>query len=252
VLITPLILAWNEAPNLGRTLAALPWAERIVVVDSGSTDGTLELLAPDPRVRVVHRAFDNHTAQWNFGVDQIETPWVLALDADYVVSSELSAELANLDLDGPNAAWFAGFRYLVAGKPLRGTLYPPRAVLFRKDRCRFEPDGHTQRLAIQGPVGRLRGCIDHDDRKPLGRWFAAQVAYAALEADKLRAADPRTLRRADRLRLRLWPAVPLVFLYTLIVKGCLLDGWRGWYYTLQRTVAEIMLALELLDRRLER
>ena len=47
-----------------------------------------------------------------------------------------------------------------------------------------------------------------------------------------------------------WPAPPLVFLYALLVKGCVLDGWPGWFYVLQRTAAEIMIALELADRRL--
>jgi hypothetical protein len=49
-----------------------------------------------------------------------------------------------------------------------------------------------------------------------------------------------------------WPSPILVFLYTLIGKGCILDGWAGWYYVMQRTIAEIMLTLEILDRRLRR
>ena len=62
--------------------------------------------------------------------------------------------------------------------------------------------------------------------------------------------DRNALDRVDRVRLAAWPAPLAVFLYTLILKGCLLDGWPGWYYALQRLVAETMLALELIDRRL--
>jgi hypothetical protein len=62
--------------------------------------------------------------------------------------------------------------------------------------------------------------------------------------------DRKVLGRADRVRLAAWPAPIAVFMYALILKGCLLDGWPGWYYALQRLVAETMLALELLDRRL--
>ena len=58
------------------------------------------------------------------------------------------------------------------------------------------------------------------------------------------------LSRIDRLRLLAWPAPLLAFFYTLIWKGCAFDGWAGWYYTLQRTFAEICLALELIERRL--
>ena len=68
--ITPLLLTFNEEDNLERTLAPLSWAREIVVVDSGSTDRTLEILARDPRIRVVVRDFDTHAMQWNFGLRQ--------------------------------------------------------------------------------------------------------------------------------------------------------------------------------------
>ena len=89
--ITPLILTFNEAPNIERTLAKLAWADDVVVVDSGSTDGTREILARHPNVRVFVRTFTTHAEQWNFGLVQtgIQTDWVLALDADYVLSAAL-------------------------------------------------------------------------------------------------------------------------------------------------------------------
>jgi hypothetical protein len=55
---------------------------------------------------------------------------------------------------------------------------------------------------------------------------------------------------ADLLRRRIWPAAPAVFLYTLFAKGAVLDGWPGWFYVLQRTCAEVMLSLILLEKRL--
>ena len=84
--ITPLILTYNEAPNIGRTLENLSWARDVVVVDSFSDDETLEIAASFPNVRVVQRVFDSHRNQWEFGLreTEIQTPWVLALDADYV------------------------------------------------------------------------------------------------------------------------------------------------------------------------
>lgn len=243
--ITPLVLTWNEEPNLARTLARLGWAAEVVVLDSGSTDGTQEAARRFPNVRLETRPFDDHTTQWNHGLDLVRTPWVLALDADYVLGAGFEQELAGLD--GGAAAYEAAFRYLVAGWPLRASLYPPRAVLFQKSRCRYRQDGHTQLLHVDGPVGRLRTHIAHDDRKPLSRWFASQDKYAILEAEKLLAADPATLRPQDRLRLTGWAAVPATLIYTLLVKGTLLDGWRGWFYTLQRVLAEILLALRLLE-----
>src|SRR5262249_57388185 len=84
--ITPLIITLDEAPNIGRTLDKLGWARRIVVVDSGSTDGTLELLRGYPQVDVVQHPFADFAAQCNFGLTQVATNWVLSLDADYELS----------------------------------------------------------------------------------------------------------------------------------------------------------------------
>ena len=88
--ITPLLLTYDEMPNLERTFAPLGWAKRIVVVDSGSTDGTREWLAKDPRVDVYVRPFDGHARQWEFGLREtgIDSEWVLALDADHVLTPE--------------------------------------------------------------------------------------------------------------------------------------------------------------------
>src|SRR6185369_1762222 len=92
--ITPLILTYNEAPNIPRSLEALSWAKDIVVVDSFSDDNTVELAKSFPQVRLFQRAFDSHRNQWEFGLKEtgISTPWVLALDADYVLSDELVAD----------------------------------------------------------------------------------------------------------------------------------------------------------------
>ena len=71
-------------------------------------------------------------------------------------------------------------------------------------------------------------------------------------ADYLLATPRKALGRADRLRLLGWPAPIAAFAYALFVKGCVFDGWRGWYYALQRVIAEAMLAIEIVDRRLRR
>lgn len=248
--ITPLILTWNEEPNLHRCLECLRWAREVVIVDSGSEDATAAIAAEFPNVRFVTRAFDDHTTQWNFGVNAVQTPWVLSLDADYVLGRGFEQELAALPEEPDCDAYFAGFRYLVYGKPLRACLYPPRAVLFRKDRCSYRPDGHTQLLHVPGKSRMLNTCIDHDDRKPLSRWFISQDHYARLEAEKLLALTAAELHLQDRIRRTIILGPFIVFAYTLLIRGVFLDGWHGWFYSLQRTLAEVMLSLRLLERRL--
>jgi glycosyltransferase involved in cell wall biosynthesis len=246
-----LILTYNEAPNIGRTLDALARFPEVVVLDSGSTDGTLDIVARYPNARALVRPFDSHAAQWNHGltVCGLVRPWVLALDADYIVPAGLVDEIVSLSPPDAVAGYRIAFRYCVYGRPLSGTLYPPVVALYRRGRVAYVQTGHTQRAVVDGRVEALRGRIWHDDRKPLSRWLAAQQRYTRLEVDYLLETPKTHLRRVDRVRLMGWPAPFLVFLYTLIVKRCILDGWAGWLYVLQRTIAEAMTALELADRR---
>ncbi len=247
--ITPLLITYNEAPNIGRTLAKLAWARRIVVIDSGSTDATLAMVRRLPQADVIHRPFDSFAQQCNFGLDQIAGGWVLSLDADYVLSDELVREIELLSPADPIAGFSASFVYVIHGRKLRASLYPPRTVLYRRDRARYRDEGHGHRVAITGEVLPLSQPIYHDDRKSLDRWFAAQRSYARVEAAHLLALPRDRQTRNDRLRLMAWPAPLLVLVYTLFVKRAILDGWPGWFYALQRLLAETALALELIERR---
>jgi glycosyltransferase involved in cell wall biosynthesis len=249
-LVTPLILTYNEEANIERTLARLDWAARVVVVDSGSTDRTVAYCRARPNVDVVERKFDNHVAQWNFGLAQVRTEWVLSLDADYVLSPEFVAELEQWQPTSDVHGYRASFDYCVFGRQLRASLYPPRVVLFRKDQATFVEDGHTQLLQLKGSAGSFRGRIQHDDRKSLDRWFAEQWRYAGLEARHLTEAPPDRLRSIDRVRRRAVFAPALVGLYALIGRGLVWDGWPGWHYVWQRVVAESLLSLRLVDHRL--
>src|ERR1044072_6298319 len=113
--ITPLLLTYNEAPNIARSLGALSWAKDIVGVDSFSDDNTVEIAKSFPSVRVFQRAFDCHRNQWEFGRKGtgISTPWVLALDADYVLSDELVTELASLTPSAQTVGYRANFVYCI-------------------------------------------------------------------------------------------------------------------------------------------
>jgi len=248
-----LILTYNEAPNIGRTLDALARFPEVVVLDSGSTDGTLDIVARYANARCVVRPFDSHAAQWNYGLAScgIERSWILALDADHVVSAALMDEIDALRPEADICGFRIAFRYCIHGQPLSGALYQPHVALYRRNRASYVQDGHTQRVVVTGRVGKLRERIDHDDRKPLSRWLASQQTYAKLEAAHLLGASSDNLRRVDRIRLMAWPAPILVFFYSLFAKRCVLDGWPGWLYVLQRTLAEILIAIEIVDRRLQ-
>lgn len=250
--ITVLILSYNEEPNLSRTIASLKRFHEVVVLDSGSTDRTTEILDEFSNTRLVTRMFDNHADQWNYGVQQcsVSRSWILALDADYVLSDELVTEISNLDASDKVVAYEASFRYCVHGKRLSGTLYPPKVVLFRHTNAQFVQEGHTQRILVDGSIGFLNAKIDHDDRKSLGRWLTSQLRYASLEADYLISKPRTSLRLVERIRLTCVFGPFFAVFYALLVKRCFLDGWAGWFYVLQRLTAEVLIAAELVDRKL--
>jgi len=251
--ITPLLLTYNEAPNIERTLATLNWAARIVAIDSFSTDETLEILRAHPRVEVFQRKFDTHATQWNYGIDQVQSDWVLSLDADYVLSPALLEELQHWQPEPQIVGYYLPFKYCVFGTPLRGTILPPRQALFSRAHARYVDDGHTQILAVEGgQSGHFKHPIHHDDRKSLSRWLWAQDRYAQLELAKFVASDQRFSRFNDWVRKQIILAPFVVFFYCLIIKGGILDGWRGWYYAFQRMLAELLLSLYLLEEKLKR
>ena len=244
--VTPLILTYNEAPNIDRTLKKLSWAQEIVVIDSYSNDETLEILKSYPHIKIFQRTFDTHAHQWNYGLEKVTSEWILSLDADYGISERLVEEISALNNDSIDG-YFIPFKYCVFGKPLQRAILPPRQALFRKAACIYIDDGHTQLLVNKGLSDRLQEPIDHDDRKPVNRWFNSQIKYADLEMRKLIDTPPARLSFVDKIRLAKVVAPLLVLIYCLIYKGGILDGWHGIYYALQRVLAELVLSIKLME-----
>jgi len=249
--ITPVILTFDEAPNIGRCLERLAWAKDIVVVDSGSSDETVQICGRHPQVRLFTRPFDTHAAQWNFAITEtgIASAWILSLDADYMLTKPLVEELAALRPAASSDGYWLGFRYAVMGRVLRSGIYPPVLALLRRGKSRYLQDGHTQRAVVDGASGKLVNRAIHDDQKSLARWLRSQHAYAVLEAEKLESGGGGMKRW---LRSRTPLAAPLMAAYCLIWRGGILEGPSGWYYAAQRTLAEAMISAALLDRRLRR
>lgn len=251
--ITPVILTYNEAPNIERALRPLAWARDIVVVDSYSDDETVSLVSKFPQARVFRRKFDSLECQWNYALKQtgISTEWVLALDADYITSLALTEEISRLSPAPDVNGYRSSFRYCIHGRPLRGSAYPPVVVLYRRALAYYRQDGHAHRVVVAGGrIAPLREPMLHDDRKSLTRWLSSQDGYMRQELDKFQRAD--SLGLSDRIRSTRILAPFLIFLHCMIVKRGLLDGKKGLYYALQRMLAETLLSIYLLERDLTR
>lgn len=245
--ITPLILTYNEAPNIERTLHSLNWAHKIVVIDSYSTDETLDILSLYPQVEIFSRKFDSFAHQCNYGLTKITSAWVLSLDADYILTDDLVNEIKVLPIDSDINSYSVRFKYCVFGKPLRGTLLPPRKIVYKREKASYQDDGHSHRVIVEGKSSQLLAYIHHDDRKPLTRWLWAQDRYMILESKKILETPDYQLSLGDRIRKQKILAPFIILLYCLILKGGILDGWHGWYYTLQRVLAEVLLSIHLIQ-----
>lgn len=245
-LVTPLVLTYNEEHNIGRTLAALAWARRVVVLDSGSSDRTRAIAQGFPNVSWHVRPFDSHAQQWRFGIadTDIDTQYVLALDADYRVTDAFVDELAGPFADGQFAGGVAAFDYHVFGQALVGSVYPAKLVVFDRKRVNVTQPGHSQEMQVEGAVYRFKAHLIHDDRKPVDRFIRSQTEYSRLEVGRL--AGATHLRWQDHVRRRGW--MPLI---AGLAAYCRAGGpWRGraaLRYAYERAAFECLLAMRVLE-----
>ncbi|HEY4326479.1 MAG TPA: glycosyltransferase family 2 protein [Mucilaginibacter sp.] len=245
--LTALILTKNEEPNLKRVLDKLLWLEKVVILDSFSSDSTLEIAKSYTNTVIYQRAFDTHATQWNYGLSLLNSTWVLSLDADYVLTDEFVAETKKMIKSRENVAYVSRFKFLVFGHRLLGDNTMPRPVLFKLSDCIYYDDGHTQRLTINGKTGEFNSYILHDDRKSLSRWLSNQDGYAIKESKKLINTPMSEVSLTSKIRKTKVLAPVIVFFQCLFFKGLIFNGWTGWHYTLQRTMVEMLLALRLIE-----
>lgn len=244
-MVTPVILTYNEEPNIAATLGALSWAERIVVMDSGSTDQTEGIARSYPNVSWFHRGFDTHGAQWRAAIEDtsIATSHILALDADMRPGPGFEEELNIFLSEHGDGCARISFEYRVLGRALAGSIYPPQIRLFRKDNVRVEQIGHSQAFVAPEPVYHFRSRVIHEDNKPLDRWLRNQVSYASLEANRIQASR----RKSFKDRLRILGISPAVWgLYAYGKSGGPFKGAASKAYATERLIFEAILSHNLM------
>jgi len=219
------VITLNERDNLPRCLDSVaPLAGEIVVVDSGSTDGTVEL-ATNYGARVLHRDWPGHVAQKNRALEACSEPWVLCLDADEPLSSELAENLRDLFSRGdpPLDGYLVNRRTFYLGDWIRHAWYPEwRLRLVRRSASpRWQGRDPHDFLTVQGRTARLRGDLLHYSYRDLEDHFTRTVRYARIGADEL----VRQGRPFRWYKLLLSPWARLV--RSLVIKQSWRDGWRG-------------------------
>ena len=187
------IITRNAASQLDRCLASVAFAEEVVVVDSGSTDGTIEL-ASSRGARVISKEWLGFGPQKQFAVEAASHDWVLCVDADESLSEDLRESII-AELRAPR-----GFVYAMPrcnrflGRWLRhGEGYPDWSVrLFHRKHARWGNETVHEKVATEMPILRLRGDLLHDSAETLEKYLDKQNRYTSLQAESLRAAGRRT------------------------------------------------------------
>ena len=185
--LTAIILTRNEERHIARALASVAGlADRCLIVDSGSTDRTVEI-ARERGAEVVTHLWVNYATQFNWGLDELpaDTGWVLRLDADEVVTADLAAEikakLASLSpsIDGV----YISRRMTFLGRRIRwGGVFPVRVLrLFRHGRGRCENRWMDEHVLVEGETAEFQGEIVDDNLNSLTWWTEKHNAYASRE-----------------------------------------------------------------------
>lgn len=161
--VSVVIVARDEQDNVGPCLASAAWADELLVVDTGSRDDT-PALARAHGARVLHHPWLGFARTKNWAFQHALGDWVLSLDADERVSLPLAREIPHVLPSTPCAALEIPRRFHLRGRWLRhGGCYPDYQLrLFRRGRAHYDERSLVhERLLVQGPVGRLRGHLDH-------------------------------------------------------------------------------------------
>jgi glycosyltransferase involved in cell wall biosynthesis len=223
--ISAVLIVLNEEKRLEAALKSVQGvAAEIVVVDGGSTDGTVRL-AKRYTDKVFERPWTNFADQKNFANSQATRPWILSLDADERVSPGLKEEILALGGSEPSCAGFSiPRRVFYLGRWIRYSgWYPDRKVrLFRADRARWEGDYVHEKLVFSGPLAKLAAPIHHFTYAGIADHVGRINRFSDLGAQKLYAKG----KKCRFIHLVGWPAGR--FIRSYVLKLGFLDGFPGF------------------------
>lgn len=177
--ITAIIPTCNEEDNIEGALQSVQWADEIMVIDSFSTDRTVEIARKYTSFILEHE-YENSAAQKNWAIPQASHPWVFLLDADERVKPALQKEVQDILSNGTDCTgfWVKRENYFM-GQRVRFSGWQNDAVirLFQRDRCKYEEKHVHAEVVTDGKVGRLQGKIEHYTYRGLGRLLEKSDRY---------------------------------------------------------------------------
>jgi len=245
--VTLLAIVQNEELDLPGLLENCRWVGDIVIVDGGSTDRTIEI-AKQHGARVFERKFDNFSAQRQYGLDKVNTEWVLWLDADERMEDLLKNEIdAIVGGDEKSPAYGITIRSLFWGRYLDHVWKPiPLIRLFRKDKCRFSDDKVHERVDCQGEPGIIaNGCITHQTYRTVAEHLNKINHYTDLSLEN----DVVEWHRRGGIKPYMLVKYPLIhFIERYFIRGGWRDGFPGFVMCMQCAYISFVRMIKAYER----
>ncbi|MHA6696464.1 glycosyltransferase family 2 protein [Chryseobacterium sp. A321] len=187
--ISGLIITFNEEDNIKEVLNSFDLCDEILVIDSFSSDKTVQFAKEHPKTRVISHCFQDFSSQRNFALSEAKHDWVLFLDADERIAPNLRAEILDT-LQSPNRkdAYYFYRLFFFENKPIRysGTQKDKNFRLFRKSKCHYISEKLVhETLHVEGEIGVLRNKLLHYSVRDLKSYKAKMAHYGQLKGKEL-------------------------------------------------------------------
>ncbi len=221
--VTVIITTYNESLNIRAILENVKWAEEIMIVDSFSTDDTLDI-AREYTDFIVQHEYINAAAQKNWAIPQATHDWVLIMDADERLPAELQAEIQQT-LEAPDkSAYRLRLHNYFMGKRVRYSGWQNDTVvrLFKRDECRYEEKYVHADMITQGEIGELQHPYLHYTYRDMAHFLAKMERYARWSAIDYAPKTPRVTL------YHLWVKPAFRFFKHYFLKLGFLDGKVGF------------------------
>ena len=239
------LITLNSEKTLKSVLEAVSWADEIVLVDSGSTDKTLEI-ARQFNAKIVYRAFDGYGSQKNFATSQASNDWILSLDDDEILTPKLQQEIQNLSLSTTDYEGFKIPRSLIfLGKLLKFSGEYKRLTLrlFNRKQGNWNAEYVHESVEVKGKIGILKHQILHDSYRDLTDYFNKFNKYTSLGAKTL------AERGKTASSFKIITRFPTTFLKIYLLKGSCLDGYAGFMWALLTAINPVVKYAKLKEIR---
>lgn len=241
--LTTVILTKNEEKTIKQViLNTQKCAANILVVDSGSSDKTVEI-AEKCGAKVVYRAWnDDFAAQRNFALQHVTTPWVLYLDADEFLDAELTAAIKNVLASDANKQYSMLRKSHAFGFEYKHGIFKPDEVirLFKTKAVSWEGKVH-ERPVCGMPKELLNGYIEHYTYENWQDWWNKAGHYTSIWAE-----DAYKRNKKISLGSAFFHAI-YGFFRAYVIQAGFIDGWSGLYSSLQHFIYTLMKYLKLYE-----